>query len=282
MAKDRQDWWEDDHRPRIAEAALKGLRESLQPLIGARLNVLSLPGNVLSAFEPSQVGTIVGTLVDACLPQLYFIVDDPRRLETVGLTKHAGILKDREGYPDFDHRPSGMRLELKGLYVDPTEIEMKRPATAREPSARVTQRVTVKNVEPGRDVLLILAYQLRQDNMGLFGPQIIDLEIFPMIEIIEARDRRLLKVGRWFGEFETPTVLSNIGRAKTRVGQRIDTSAYGRKESEGRDFNEDTNFGKLQRIPHLGLRAFLRKHRIPVEESRETKEVLAEEVEGEV
>lgn len=33
----------------------------------------------------------------------------------------------------------------------------------------------------------------------------------------------------------------------------------GRRESEEKDFNEDTNFGKLKRIPHPDLQAFLQK-----------------------
>src|ERR1039457_3654042 len=45
------------------------------------------------------------------------------------------------------------------------------------------------------------------------------------------------------------------------TGPALDTSSYGRKESEGKDFNEDTNFGKLKRIPHPGLQTFLRKYR---------------------
>jgi hypothetical protein len=39
-------------------------------------------------------------------------------------------------------------------------------------------------------------------------------------------------------------------------------SAYGRKESEGKDFNEDTNFGKLKRIPHPKLQGFLARYRL--------------------
>jgi hypothetical protein len=38
----------------------------------------------------------------------------------------------------------------------------------------------------------------------------------------------------------------------------VSTASYGRKESEGKDYNEDTNFGKLARIPHLGMQQFLR------------------------
>src|SRR5712691_3848389 len=182
MDSDPQAWWEGEPRAKVTEAQLKELRTALRPLLCVRLNVLNLPRAVLSAFEPSQVGTIVGTLVDACLPQLQLVVDDPTPLKKVGLAKHAGILKDREGYPDFAHKATGTRLELKGLYVDPTEIEMKRPTTEREPSARLTQKVTVKNVEPERDVLLVLAYQLRALQANLFSPVIIDFDVFKMVE----------------------------------------------------------------------------------------------------
>jgi len=68
--------------------------------------------------------------------------------------------------------------------------------------------------------------------------------------------------GKWFGNYETPAIPSKIGKQKLKRGQPLDTSGYGRKESEGRDFNEDTNFGKLKRIPHPALQAFLRKHRL--------------------
>jgi hypothetical protein len=140
---------------------------------------------------------------------------------------------------------------------------MKRPATPREPSARLTQKVTVKNVEPDKDALLVIAYQLQQtpENEMIYAPTIIDLGVFSMIECIEARDRRLTRAGgKWFGDYETPAVLSKRGKAKLRNGRRPNAKVYGRKESEGYDFNEDTNFGKLARIPYKPLSDFLRKH----------------------
>lgn len=68
--------------------------------------------------------------------------------------------------------------------------------------------------------------------------------------------------GQWFGDYDTPTVLSQAGRKKRAEGQPLDASSYGRKESEGKDYNEDTNFGKLKRIPHPGLQQFLSKFRL--------------------
>jgi hypothetical protein len=230
------------------------------------MTILSLPRKGLEAFEPSQIGTIVGTLMDACLP---YLEEFPR----VGLSKHGGILGEREGYPDYKH-DSGLRLELKLLYIDNPELKMKRPPTRREPSARLTQKVTVKNVNPAADAMLLIAYQLRPQsaNFGAISPTIIDLGVFSMIELVEARDRRMTEAGgRWFGNYETPTVLSKIGRRKLKLGLKPDTSAYGRKESEGKDFNEDTNFGKLQRIPHPALQTFLRKYRGLIEDNGETE-----------
>jgi hypothetical protein len=65
--------------------------------------------------------------------------------------------------------------------------------------------------------------------------------------------------GRWFGNYETPCVISKIGAEKLANGQVLNTTSYGRKESEGKDFNEDTNFGKLKRTPLPALQTFLKK-----------------------
>ena len=244
---------------RITPGELSRLRTELQPLIGMQFKQLSLPKVAMKAFEPSQIGTIVGTLMDALIPHL---PDIP----TVGLTKHEGTIGEREGYPDYKHT-SGFRLELKLLYIDNAALEMKKPPTPREPSARLTQKVTVKNVDPAMDAMLLIAYQLQTQEAepGAVSPTIIDLETFSMIELIEARDKRLTDAGgRWFGNYETPGVLSKVGKAKMRRAEPLDTTQYGRKESEGKDFNEDTNFGKLKRIPHAGLRAFLAKYRVTV------------------
>ena len=82
-----------------------------------------------------------------------------------------------------------------------------------------------------------------------------------MIDCIEARDHRLKEAGGvWFGNFETPTIVSKVGKQKLSNGGQTDNSLYGRKESEGRDYNEDTNFGKLKRIPYEPLQRFLKKH----------------------
>jgi hypothetical protein len=205
---------------------------------------------------------MVGALVDVCIPQLDVVLPDVD-LEALGIERAPGILKDREGYPDYIHRKLGVRLELKLLYVDPTDVVMKSTVTRREASARLTQKVTVRNVVPETDVLLVVAYQLRplDEDPDVFCPMLIDFEVFPMADCIAARDHRLMEGGgRWFGDYETPAILSRKGRAKAAAGGVGDTSRYGRKESEGHDYNEDTNFGKLKRIPLESLQRFLKQH----------------------
>jgi len=245
----------------ITEQELEELRGALAPLKDLPVELLRLPREILSGFEPSQIGTIVGTLMDAAIPQLSTLLPDNADLGSVGLRKAAGILGEREGYPDYVHI-SGKRLELKLAYVDPVGVEMKRPPTRREPSARLTQKVTVKNVDPANDVLLVVAYQLRPlaDEPELFSPTIIDLGVFSMIECIRARDFRLASGGgKWFGDYETPAIVSKAGKARLRGGLALNGAVYGRKESEGHDYNEDTNFGKLKRIPHEPLHRFLKQ-----------------------
>ena len=247
----------------ITNAELERLRQALQPLIDVPVGVLRLPKDTLIGFEPSQIGTVVGVIMDACIPQLDLVIEgDKQLLQELGLKKHAGILKDREGYPDYIH-DSGFRAELKLLYVDSIDVKMKKPSTPREPSARLTQKVTLKNVEPDKDTLLVIAYQLQPEktNAVLYVPTIIDLGVFSMIECIRARDKRLTDGGgRWFGNYETPCVLSKVGLEVRRNGGEPDSTSYGRKESEGKHYNEDTNFGKLKRIPYAPLQEFMKKH----------------------
>lgn len=94
----------------ITQAELDKLTTKLKSLVETQFQSLSLPTVALKAFEPSQVGTIVGSLMDALIPHL------PNAKE-VGLEKAAGLLGEREGYPDYEHH-DGYRLELKLIYVD--------------------------------------------------------------------------------------------------------------------------------------------------------------------
>lgn len=250
----------DDH---VTAAEIAELASRLEGLKGIQLKVLRLPHDVLRVFEPSQIGTIIGALMDACIPELPNLLEyGEADLQKMGLSKHEGILGDREGYPDYRH-DSGMRLELKLLYKDPEGIEMKKPPTPREPSARLTQKVTLKKVEPKTDVLMVLAYELRPllEQPDLYSPTIVDIGLFSMIDCIQARDDRLIRSGgKWFGDYETPCVPSKIGRQKLHRGETLDDSQYGRKEAEGKDFNEDTNFGKLKRVPYKPLQLYLKHH----------------------
>ena len=237
----------------ISETELQSLGRSISRLVGEQFSSLALPSVALRAFEPSQVGTIVGTLMDALIPHL-------PNADVVGLTKAPGILGEREGYPDYVH--GRYRMELKLIYVDNPRLTMKRPPTRREPSARLTQKVTVRNVVPETDVMLLISYQLQSnyDNPRAVSPTIIDFRLFPMAHLIAARDARLAAGGgRWSGDYQTPLVISKIGRRKRANGQQLDTNSFGRKESEGKDFNEDTNFGKLARIPYFPLGEFIKE-----------------------
>lgn len=236
---------------RITTTELDELKQSLGLLVGVKFNNLTLPVEALGSFEPSQIGTIVGTLVDAMIP---------RMSDDVGLSKCERENGDRESYPDYKHS-SEKRVELKLLYVDNPELKIKKPQTKREPSARLTEKVTTKNVDPKKDAMLLLAYRIeRNGTPTTASPKIIDLGVFSMIELIEARDERMMKKGgRWFGDCEVPVVLSKKGKKKLKKNQPLDTSSYGHKESEGKDLNKDTNFGKLNRIPHKKLQAFIAK-----------------------
>jgi hypothetical protein len=154
---------------------------------------------------------------------------------------------------------------LKLLYVDNPSVKMNKPPTPREPSARLTEKVTLKNVDPAHDAMLLIVYRIepQKENFEAASPTIIDLDVFSIIELVEARDKRMTDgEGRWFGNYETPTILSKVGKAKVKKGVALDTTTYGIKESEGKDFNKDTNFGKLKRIPYGPLQALLTKHRV--------------------
>lgn len=260
MTREEYEQYVAEHTVNIVSAdEIADIKTTLQPLIGAHFNVLSIPREILLAFEPSQIGTIIGSLMDACIPQLSKITES-NAFDNVGLRKNDGILGEREGYPDYLHA-TGKRLELKLLFVDNPNIEMKKPPTPREPSARLTQKVTFKNVQADTDLLLVIAYALMESKTkpGFFSPTIIDFELFPVYECILARDRRMYDSnGGWFGQFETPTILSNQGKRKEESGDDIDYSSYGRKENEGKDLNEDTNFGKLKRIPYEPLRQYIK------------------------
>lgn len=287
MARDQYDLEYEGRFTPVDEDQMSCLRNRLADiLIGVDFGrLLSIPISVLPAFEPSQVGTISGALLDASIPELKSIIADDR-FESLGIRRAPGQLGERESYPDYVH-DDGWRLELKLLYVDNASLPIKRPPTPKEPSARLTQKVSLANVQPSKDFLLVIAYAFKEDRIrpGIAVPTIVDLELFPVIECIHSRDVRLYESshGGWFGNFDTPVVLSKLGKKHRAEGIPIDYSSYGRKEDEEKDLNEDTNFGKLKRIPYPPLKKYLAKCRQPItEELSVMAKRIIDEMQGEV
>ena len=69
-----------------------------------------------------------------------------------------------------------------------------------------------------------------------------------MVECIRSRDKRLLDTGgKWINGI--PKVVSQKGRKKLQLGQTLMDN----------DYEKDTNFGKLKRIPYQPLQDFLNK-----------------------
>ena len=235
----------------ITPLELQALRQVFQPLVGLKINWLSIPNPALPGFEPSQIAVIVNTLLDAILPQIEHLATDEenaKRLRGIGLSKAPGAIGQRESYPDYVHA-SGKRVELKGLFVDNPALPMKRPPTAREPSARIKENVTIDVIHPANDALLLAAVQLKEEESGDCSPYIIDIGVFSMVECVRARDGRLAEAGgRWIDG--VPKVVKKTSMGKFSARKRLTSS----------DFEKDTNFGKLKRIPYPQLQDFMRKH----------------------
>lgn len=250
-------------KQRIDSNKLEEFIEDIKDLIHTQLEIISLPQQVLQDFEPSQVGTIMGSLMDACLPNLSHIpTSHPNNLNT-NLTKYAGETGARESYPDYKHS-SGLRIELKLVFKGTPSIEMNKPTSLREPSARLSESVTMKNISANTDILMILTYSLEPNhkNKSLYTPTIKDIGLFPIYDCVVARDKRMIdQGGKWFGTYETPTVLSKQGKKKIEIGLPLDSSTYGIKEAELKDFNKDRNFGKLNRIPYGPLQRYIELHK---------------------
>jgi len=241
----------------ISKKELIELYNALSPLIGIKIDCLSIPPEALNGFEPSQIAVIINTLLDAILPQIDSLQSDPdnrQKLEHLGLSKSPRQIGERESYPDYIHI-SGKRVELKGLFVDNPELKLKRPPTPREPSARVKENITGDVVNPETDVLLLAAVELKEEG-GRCYPFIKDIGIFPMFEVINARDKRLNDCGgKWFGK--VPKVVKDTSMKKYRNGEKLDDD----------DYEKDTNFGKLKRIPYAPLQKFLEKYKLLKEDS---------------
>lgn len=236
---------------RISQENLDSLYGVFSPLIGMKIDWLSIPEAALKGFEPSQIAVIINTLLDGILPQIELLATDAvnaEKLKHIGLSKAPGEAGEREGYPDYLH-VSGRRVELKGLFVDNPKLKLRRPPTPREPSARLKENITLDKIDPENDILLIGAIKLEEEG-GRCYPFIIDIGLFSMWECIKARDKRLLNGGgKWIGGI--PLVISKKGRKKLKRGESF-TEA---------DYEKDTNFGKLKRIPYPPLQTFLKKHK---------------------
>ena len=96
MTRDEYETYVAEHPSTIVSAEeISYIKTALKPLVGAQFNILSIPKEILLAFEPSQIGTIIGTLMDACIPQLSKITES-HTFDSVGLRKNNGILGERE------------------------------------------------------------------------------------------------------------------------------------------------------------------------------------------
>lgn len=235
--------------PDITQQEIAILRDTFMPLVGMKIEWLSIPDQALQGFEPSQIAVIVNTLLDGILPQIQLLATteaNKAKLNTIGLQKATSGIGQRESYPDYVHI-SGKRVELKGLFVDNPNLKLKRPPTPREPSARLKENVTLEKIDTEKDVLLIAAVQIKEEN-AMCSPFIVDIEVFSMVECLRARDNRLSETGgKWISGL--PKVIRNSGQRKLKAGQVLTNE----------DYEKDTNFGKLKRIPYKPLQDFLTK-----------------------
>ena len=184
---------------------------------GYRIRQFSFPINS-RAFEPSQLGSIVGSLFEVWLP---FTMN--------GVMKHRCGNNNRETYPDLI-LSSRERVELKLiLHCDHGKILREPPL--KESAARLGHAVTEHNVE-SHDFALVVIYDIKVDKAACF-PEVVQCKPFPILELIRARDADLVRRGGMWGR-ERPMVKANTG-----------------------GFKIDSNFGKLSRIPHAGLQTFL-------------------------
>lgn len=240
-----------DSQKEISQEELQSLVEEFKPLIGLKVDWLSIPTTALGGFEPSQVAVIINTLLDAALPQIQLLSTSPEneeKLKHIGLAKAPREIGQREGYPDYIHK-SGKRVELKGLFVDNPDLPLLRPPTQREPSARLKENITSENIDLEKDAIAVIAVRL-EDIDGKCSPIIVDVGVFSAIECIRARDSRLLEHrGKWIDG--VPSVLKS-GMVSKKIKKGI--------ELTDEDYEKDTNFGKLARIPYKPLQLFLFKH----------------------
>ncbi|MBM3334051.1 hypothetical protein FJY63_05260 [Candidatus Sumerlaeota bacterium] len=104
-------------------------------------------------------------------------------------------------------------------------------------------------IDSANDALLVAAVQLQADENGQCSPYITDIGLFSMVECVRARDRSLQeRGGRWIGG--VPKVVKKASMGKFKAGKPL----------QDWDFEKDTNFGKLKRVPYTPLQEFMRKH----------------------
>ena len=95
----------------ITQAELAQLKKQFQPLIGVQFTSLALPAAALEAFEPSQIGTIVGALMDAARKARVTV-----RRVTVQSTTLDDVFLHYTGRQLRDEIGGAARLDIKHLY----------------------------------------------------------------------------------------------------------------------------------------------------------------------
>ena len=76
--------------PEISHQKLQELRNTFAPLIGIKIDWLTIPDRALQGFEPSQIAVIINTLLDGILPQIQLISTNEQnqeKLKNIGLQK---------------------------------------------------------------------------------------------------------------------------------------------------------------------------------------------------
>lgn len=71
--------------PDISPQKLQELRNTFAPLIGIKIDWLTIPDRALQGFEPSQIAVIVNTLLDGILPQIQLISTNEQNQEKLKL-----------------------------------------------------------------------------------------------------------------------------------------------------------------------------------------------------
>ena len=75
--------------------AQQRLLQALSGLIRQEITHLRIPIDAASQFEPSQIGTIIGTLTDALLPHIALSLGGPRHRPASPNRGDAGAQPDR-------------------------------------------------------------------------------------------------------------------------------------------------------------------------------------------